>query len=515
MITFNNFVAQATSFYKRLNSHVEERRNILSSLLQAGLFDDMIQHAGRFAGRRPALHIETGLLNRVLKANLGHFVQQFGLFKSEQFEEQLDKAEKLMSGDPKFKGDPRKLIEASWRVFQACRFPESKFTPVTIEQAAEEQINKSSSSGFPLFQKKGKILDILIKDCKLLFTHPEMWFWPITRGFRIQLRDDNGTIVPKIRVMYPFPGNIILLEDTFIMPFVQHFINTDTFYVIGRNGKQVSDLLRTKLSAASNILSSDVSAFDQNMLNETIIAAFGILRAQLRLTKDQALIFEQMVAYFCTSLAVSKAGKAKAYGFIKTHGVPSGSGFTNMIDTLAHAIVLEYLEPGILERCLICGDDNIVSLKQEDTSKLFNGYEEIFNLPISREKTEIVSSSNKFNFLGFTWNNFVRYVNPRLVINQMLWHTDFIVDLDLYERELARGASVLLNGYNGKSLFTRIFPDVMKSLSTGVDVRFIYLFGYQPASGLPSLSSFMKTKAQAPSINESLKLHIDHGYLIR
>lgn len=511
----NLLLARLNGFYSTTLSKLDLRKKLLKSLLDAGQFKELIQHAGRFAGRRPSLHIETGLLKRVQIAGLSRHVQQFPNFQSSDFELQLNNAEKLMTTQPVFSGNIRQLNEATLRVLEACKFPETKFVPTSFEYAAENQINKQSSSGFPRYTRKGHVLNELIDQAKALNPSSEMWFWPMTRGFRIQLRKDNSIIKPKIRVMYPYPGSIILLEDSFIIPFVSHFINNNSFYVIGKNGMEISNLLKSKLASSNRILSSDVSSFDQNMLNDVIIMAFGILRTQLILTKEQAELFETMVTYFCSSLMVSKVPGSPSYGFIKDHGIPSGSGFTNMIGTLAHAIVLEYLQPGIIHECLICGDDNIVNAVSVDTKHLFENYKIIFNLPISIEKTDIYTSPLRIKFLGFNWINYVRHVDNKLVINQLLWHTDFLTTLDRYERELARGASVLLNGINGRQLFYLIFPDVISNLKRGLDVRFIYLFGYQPPSSIPGVVSYTKLRGPLPSSSQSLALHLARGWQIR
>lgn len=495
---------------------IEERSKILSSLLASGQFNDHIKHAGRFAGRQSSLHIETGLVSRIQAAGLSHYLQQFKV-DPEVYDKQLKKAEVSMTNKPSVDLDLRKLSEASMRVKIACGFPNYKFKPTTVEYAAENQVNKQSSASFPFYIRKGKVIDQLIELAKSSRTQLGTWLWPMTRGFRIQIRyqGDTNILVPKVRVMYPYPGHIIILEDCYIIPFVKHFIENDTFYVIGRNGGSISKLLYNKLHNQGPITSLDVSSFDQDLIIQASVAAFGILRQQLTLTRDQISEFENIVKYFCTSLMVSKTKGSSSYGFIKTNGVPSGSGFTNMIDTIAHAIILEYLEPGIINKCLICGDDNIFPSKGIDLKNLFQGYKNSFNLTISIEKTKTYDSSDKISFLGFQWINYIRYVDTKLVLNQMVWHTDFLVELDKYERELARGASVLLNGINGKYLFKQLFPDVLKSLRVNADVRFVYLFGYQPPTTLPGVLSYTKVRGPQPSTNQSLLLHLNRGWAIR
>lgn len=515
----NNFISFICSYYARLTNGLNERKVHLQSLLHDEKYSRVVKHAGRYAGRRPSWHIETSLLTKVRAAGFGKYVKQFPRAESKEFDDSLSKAEKLMTTTVSFSGNKKRLMAATQRAYAFCKFPEHKFVPTTPRYAAENQLNRSSSSGYPDFKRKGHVLDKLVLQAERLFLGLDqfVWDWPMTRGFRMQVRESLGELNRKIRIMYPCPGAVILLEDCFIIPFVDHFINTDTFYVIGKNGKQIGSLLKERFKGKGKLHATDISAYDQNMLNEVILCAFGILRAQLQLTFLQAKAFDKMVLYFCTSTMVSKTADRKTYAFIKDHGVPSGSGFTNMIDTLCQAIVIEYIEPGLLESCLLCGDDNLFVLGAVSYNSYCEIFQKVFNLPIDPIKSTTFNDWSNCYFLGFKWLNGIRYISPLLAINQCLWHTDFITDLDPYEREVARSASVLLNGVNGAYYFEKIFPELVHSARLGIDIRFMYLYGTAPPStfaGVTGKFSASQLKA-TPRVSESLLTHLDNGWAIR
>lgn len=309
-------------WYFKMTKVIDLRYSKLVSDHSNGIFNEFIKIAGRAAGRRPELHIETGLLDRVKNTEYVKHVRQFPKTEVAKLQEQLDKAEQLMTEDITFKGSVPKLIQATFNVFNACKFPNYKFQPVDLEYAYDNQLNHQASSGYPSFRRKGTLKDELIEQSTEMFENPnsKQWTWPITRGFRLQLRE-NEDIDMKIRVMYPYPGAIILLEDRFIVPFVEHFMNTDTFYVIGRNGKQISNLLKARYLTGTTTFSSDYKSYDQNLLNEVIILAFALLRSQLKLNSIEHKCFENICAYCCTSLAVSKTPGAPAYGFVDRKSV--------------------------------------------------------------------------------------------------------------------------------------------------------------------------------------------------
>lgn len=514
----NKLYAFFSGWLIKLTKLVGIKQDKLQEMLDSGKYDQVLQKAGRFAGRKPGWHLEKGVLKRVKKAKLSKHVRDFGKLEPVAFDEQLKKGEKLMIEKAEFKGSFRRLIAATVRVFKACRFPTQKFEPITLRQAADMQLNHRSSSGYPLFTRKGLVLEELILEAQKAIDDPHsfMWSWPCVRGFRIQIRESLGELARKIRLMYPYPGFIILIEDVFVVPFVAHFKAIDTFYVIGRNGEQIGGMLKDRFDKLKRIVSLDVTAYDQCIVIAATILAFGILRYQLFLSKEMSIAFENMVVYFHACIFVSKSpGSKQPYAFVKHHGVPSGSGFTNMIDTLAHAIILEYACPGLVEKALICGDDNIFDATDVNVDHLRKIYLESFNLTVKEEKTDIYPNSSKLYFLGFTYVNYVRMISPLLVVNQMLWHTDWLTPelMTPYERELARCSSILLNGKNGRALFERMFPDVIKLLDQGVDVRTTYMYGYTP----PSLSKSILAEGQKyePGINISLREHIESGYLIR
>lgn len=519
----NDLFSSAKNFLTGMRKDLTIRKEELSGSLSTEEVQKASELGEKSAGRRPSIHIETGLLERIKQAGYGNLVHQFQQPKAEEFDEQLDKAEQLMQDDIKFSGSDRKLIAAAVRVFENCKFPKTKFTPKSVQHAADNQINKSSSASFPTYRRKGEVIQYLIDEATNVFKgFGNPWTFPITRGFRLQIRQSpTSELNLKIRVMYPYPGVIILIEDTFIIPFVEHFISTDTFYVIGRSGREIGKLLNKCFNHKDikRITSSDISAFDQNALNDNIIMAFWILRQQMSLTSQEHKIFCSICLYFCCSYAISKSKNSKARIFVKYKGVPSGSGFTNMIDSLINAIAFEYTVPGILYtgRVLICGDDNIF----DSTNIVFEYYCEIFknvfNWTIDVNKTKHFKDFRKLHFLGFDWINLERIQNPKLLINQCLWHTTFFKELDVYERELARASSVLLNAKNGSNIFKRVFPDVIRHLKSGYDVRFLYLFGSAPPTSLPGVVAYSKSKRNLKIVGheQSLSIHLKDGWNIR
>jgi len=339
----------------------------------------------------------------------------------------------------------------------------------------------------------------------------------MTRGFRLQVRESNAQVSLKVRVMYPFPGAITLIEAMFGAPFITHFINTDTFYTIGKTGGQLAQSMKKRFKFAHKKgFGTDVKSFDQSVQPELILMAFAILKFSLTLTPRESQLFDKMVLYFICAPMVSPDMNGKMTSFIKIFGIPSGSFFTNILDTLSQGIAIEFAHPGILDNALLCGDDNLFFPGDgfhfsEFVSILSNE----FGLVVSSEKSKFFTSLSSVFYLGFNWLHGIRQVSPLLVINQLLWHDDFITDLSTYDREVSRAASVLFNGANGKHIFAELFPDVMRMLDSNIEVKYSYISSSGPPPTLPVLTGELSVKDSKAQANLSLREHLTNGWFIR
>lgn len=495
---------------KLLSSHEENLLNLLKKIN----FRKSIRKILSRRGYLPQLILEKGLISRFKSIGWDKYIKT-DLDKQvthNQMRLSVLKSRKTFATRAKFKGNLQLLFDATERVSKHCNFPEKLFGQKDYNQTFIENINKSASSGYPLFKKKGLIASKLISDAISLSLNPKHFDFndfPSTVGFRTQLRKSFDKILVKIRIMYPITGAITLIESSFVSPFIEHFQTVKSFYAIGHTGREMGNILKNNFQNSSNIISLDVDSYDQNMINEVIIMAFYILRKQLYLTKFQEILFENCMLYFMKSIVSYKIGKDNVAFYIKQKGIPSGSTFTNLIGTLCHAIIIEYISPNSTKNnAQICSDDNIFHFSG-NLKKLVKTYEYAFNLVISKQKTKVYKDPRRLSFLGYIWLNYNRHIDPILALNQCVWHSSFRKDLDKYERELARCASTLLNGKNGIFLFKRLFPDVMNNLRKNRNIKFFYLH-----DNVPPLK-FLARKTSTYDQIESLRLHLVKGYDIR
>lgn len=518
-VDFNKFiVGYQNGIASRLKRLIEYYNNMF---LNKDFVSSIIQ--SRKAGIRPSIHIETELVNKFKSKGFGKFIDSHKPIPGDVFDKSLLKAKSNFNKEkPQLPKDKSRWLKALKLALEKCGFPKKKFKPSSL-LFASVHLTRSSSSGFGYMGNKGANFDLIFANAKRFLSGEwnvgRMLVTPLVCGFRLQLRKVVENTVFKCRIIYMYSGHMTLLELMFALPFLIHFTKTvgnNTFYTIGKNGARISKLLknRLKIKRFKRMISLDISSWDQNLPNWLIIAAFGLLREQLVLSLLQERIFNTLVSYFMTSLVLHTVG-GKNELYLKYSGLPSGSVFTNLIGTLCHLILLCYLDPNSVhsDAFILCSDDNIFCTCK-DPSVLIKQYLDIFGLVVDVGKTDIYTSLHKFEFLGFTWINFRRFSDIKLVVNQCIWHSTFNTKLDIYERHVARCASVLLNSWNTIPIFKTLFPELIQAINEGKDIRFTYMNLYSPASLLEGLN-ILKTKTSAVLRNESLRQHILYGPLIR
>lgn len=110
------------------------------------------------------------------------------------------------------------------------------------------------------------------------------------------------------------------------------------------------------------ILEMDYSKFDATIPSMLIRIAFGIIKDNIEMDKKEGALFDRYVNHFCTN------GFLMPDGFIyygRKGGVPSGSVFTSLIDSIVNAILIEYLSIQLrvpVVDYLVLGDDSVVGL---------------------------------------------------------------------------------------------------------------------------------------------------------
>lgn len=191
-----------------------------------------------------------------------------------------------------------------------------------------------------------------------------------------------------------------LIEGRFFYPLQDLLLSHDSPYCAGVPSMTVQARVN-QLAYSPWVLEMDYSGFDGSLSGLLIGSGFSILRGAMDLNTEEAALWNRIQEYFVTSPIV--APDLRCYTGRK-HGVPSGSLFTQMIDSVCNAIILEYVAIRLhmdLERYIVLGDDSLSGFSNPVTIDEIADTAGEIGITVNRTKSRIVDPNRqKPHFLG-------------------------------------------------------------------------------------------------------------------
>jgi hypothetical protein len=200
-----------------------------------------------------------------------------------------------------------------------------------------------------------------------LGVYPAVLFW---RG-----QPRGLTEVPKQRVVWGFPHDITILESRIQVPVLDALTQNPAFAAwVGQTAvdEEVTNILGTNKFP---ILSVDFSGFDASVPAKLIHLAFDLLRLWFNETAARDIDFIEQV-FLNIPLITPEGVLYRVDG-----SVPSGSGVTNLIDSLVQGLAGWYAaySNGItIDRMLVQGDDGVYSFNGSwEPEKIFKAFKDL------------------------------------------------------------------------------------------------------------------------------------------
>lgn len=227
---------------------------------------------------------------------------------------------------------------------------EADLCAISIEEAAGK-MKANTSAGFPFLQKKGKVIKTLLENFDYYLDRED----PCALYTRT-------TEKKKTRNVWGYPFADTLFEMQFYAPLlVQQKKKSYRSALVSpdRVAESITDLILKARSSSRIIYSVDFTAFDASVKYQYIIKAFEYF------SRCFAPQFESLIRFvgerfytipICTPVAVFR-GK---------HGVPSGSTFTNEVDSVVQigiALTNKFIKE---HECQVQGDDGVYIMAPED-----------------------------------------------------------------------------------------------------------------------------------------------------
>lgn len=251
---------------------------------------------------------------------------------------------------------------------------------------------------------------------------------PIMVGFRTQASgefDDEGKCTDsckhKTRVVCMVDLIQIILELKYAKP-VQNMMANMPFYAGGKDPSMISSIINNGRKKYPTWWSIDYSKFDMTISSWLIEDAFDIVREAFSFVDERE--FSIIKHDFIHKDFVVGEGIVHA-----DRGVPSGSMFTQIIDSIVNLIVVKTYFNSINKRCdmISMGDDNLIFCDQspEDVSLLSTYLNKNFGLETNAEKSSVGTKKQDPEFLSRFWRIDGQWRHPNLLISRMLFPERF------------------------------------------------------------------------------------------
>ena len=207
----------------------------------------------------------------------------------------------------------------------------------------------------------------------------------------------------KIRNVWGEAFHYVLLEGLFADPLIEAFKSFDSFYFIGRNPLlSVPTIIEELLAEKDYVYMFDWSQFDASVQEWELRFAFECLETMLIFPSN---IEFQIWRFLIELFIYRKIASPKGVLYVKTHGIPSGSCFTNIIGSITNYVRIQYMMLRLTNefaKVYTHGDDSLAAIHSTQYIPLgrFQSICEPLNWKINILKSDVSRASNQITFLS-------------------------------------------------------------------------------------------------------------------
>jgi len=246
--------------------------------------------------------------------------------------------------------------------------------PASIE-SAKQRLLRSSSAGLPYMTRKGSVLD---EGFDVNDIEAQQGVYPCVLFTRTQ---EGG----KTRNIWGYPLSDTLLEQRFLIPFLE--VEKNLQFRSALRGpdhvdQAVTNLLLVERREDDIVYCVDFSGYDASISPQHCAQAFGFVASHFQRSEFEHIV--RLFERFVQIPVYTPDGEVSG-----THGVPSGSGFTNTIDSIVQWQVS--MELGMV-RSEIQGDDGVHLIPRERRREFEQQFESA-GFTLNTDKSEVFLSN--------------------------------------------------------------------------------------------------------------------------
>jgi hypothetical protein len=301
----------------------------------------------------------------------------------------------LEDGGQLGKYDPCLLNAAFEKVRRMFKIDGLKALPLT-----EVPYESSANSGLPWLSKKADVYPQAVRRAMALQKRDNLAPQPVVLFHR-------GKNETEARYVNGYPMEMSLIEGRFFYPYQQAVIQHHTPYAGGRFDFETAALINEVRVKSRFVAELDYSKFDTSIPTLLSSMAFSIIEDSFDMDEQDRRDWNRITRYFHTSPLLAPDG------YIYTgrrHGVPSGSCFTQVIDSIVNAICLEYIARRMAfrpTRYLVLGDDVVLGVDRPVDLKVIATTLHELGITLNVDKSEVKTPNESIHFLGHDWRNMI------------------------------------------------------------------------------------------------------------
>jgi hypothetical protein len=301
------------------------------------------------------------------------------------------------------------------------------------------------SSGFPQMRAKFDDEPRALREATSLLVSDRMPS-PCVAAVRVQQKKTG----PKTRLVFAYPMSVTLLEGMFAPQLTQR-IKEAVPLVTYASGLQEIGMMTSDQRRSKHVLETDFSSFDSSIRADIIQDCFTILRRNFDLNDEQESAWNRVVEYFIHTPILMPDGNI----YVTHKGVPSGSWFTNIIDSMVNYLSVRYaVHRGVARGRItvsVLGDDALIGSSEPfDVVKWARVASEL-GLLMSPEKSKVADTSASVErlfdhqspyYLGHYWTQSGVWYRPiHVTLARLLYHESYVFGIDVKLLRLARIAA--------------------------------------------------------------------------
>jgi hypothetical protein len=289
-------------------------------------------------------------------------------------------------------------------------------------------------------------------------------------------RTQHGLGRPKSRLVWMAPLASTVL-DTCLSKRVSEGIQRRNCFAYRASFREVGSRIVDMQSSRRFVYGLDFSAFDASLNAKLIRDAFAILRSHLELDAIWSRYWTRMVENFIHTRIVLPDGST----WQVQRGVPSGSAFTSLVDSVCNLIVINYIWIKLTNSVPrsrdvnVLGDDSVIASNWYLSMSDIQSAAMDLGMVLSVEKSRRVRLGERVPYLGHEWKCGLPHRNERDIAVRLAFPERYTSLLKDERYSLYRMFSMAGDSVEGLEIFYRYVPWLSDDLDQIVrDVMFNY-----------------------------------------